>query len=162
MKPVAPVTRTFVVKWPFLRASRNPSSLCASSLHSIFGPAWHVPCIWVGTTSTQAIRENPMQLSGDQREARSVVDRQRRGADRDISAVVVNYNGARTVLDTIESIYAQQGVRVRVVVVDDGSSDGRPEAIAERLRAVEMHREPRNTKDVNRLRNIGLSKAQTD
>ena len=103
-----------------------------------------------------------MQRSGDSQEARSVADRQRGGKERDISVVVVNYNGAATVLDTIQSIYAQQGVQARVIVVDDGSSDGSPEAIAERFPEVELHREPRNTKNVNRLRNIGLSRAETD
>lgn len=103
-----------------------------------------------------------MQRSGDQREAHSVVDRRRGGAGRDVFVVVVNYNGAATVLGTLDSIFAQEGVRPRVVVVDDGSTDGSPEAIARRFPEVDIHREPRNTKNVNRLRNIGLSKTDTD
>lgn len=103
-----------------------------------------------------------MQCSDDERDAQSVVDRQRGGATRDISVVVVNYNGAATVLDTLESIFAQEGVRPRVVVVDDGSTDGSPDAVAARFPEVVVHREPRNTKNVNRLRNIGLSEAETD
>ncbi|HEX6996056.1 MAG TPA: glycosyltransferase [Gammaproteobacteria bacterium] len=103
-----------------------------------------------------------MQCFEDQRNAQSVVDRQRGAAAKDVSAVVVNYNGAATVLDTVESILAQEGVRTRVIVVDDGSTDGSPDAVAARFPDVAVHREPRNTKNVNRLRNIGLSMAETD
>lgn len=81
---------------------------------------------------------------------------------RTVSVVVVNYNGARTVLQTLESIFGQQGVRAHVIVVDDGSTDGSPETIERRYPDVEIHREPRNTKAVNRLRNLGLSRAAAD
>lgn len=103
-----------------------------------------------------------MQSFDDQRDAQSVVDRQLGGAPREVTVVVVNYNGAATVLDTLESIFAQQGVRPRVIVVDDGSTDGSPDLIAARFPSVVVHREGRNTKNVNRLRNIGLTKAETD
>ena len=79
-----------------------------------------------------------------------------------VSVVVVNYNGARTVLDTIDSLLRQRGVEVSIVVVDDGSTDGSPEAIARQFPDVEIRRELRNTKNVNRLRNIGLARAAVD
>src|SRR5690606_8924495 len=78
------------------------------------------------------------------------------------SVVVVNYNGVATVLGTLASIFAQEDVRPKVIVVDDGSTDGSPEAVARRFPEVEIHRAPRNTRNVNRLRNIGLSRAQAD
>src|SRR5690606_13226836 len=88
-----------------------------------------------------------------------VADERRPGT---IAVVVVNYNGARTVLDTLDSLFRQRGVAVSVIVVDDGSTDGSPDAIARQYPAVEIHREPRNTKEVNRLRNIGLARATAD
>src|SRR5690606_11594299 len=99
---------------------------------------------------------------GDERAAQSVADRRREGGVKDVAVVVVNYNGADTVLDTLESVFAQQDVTPRVTVVDDGSIDGSPDAIAQRFPQVQIHREPRNTKDVNRLRNIGVARAVGD
>ncbi len=81
---------------------------------------------------------------------------------REVSVVIVNFDGKRTVLDSIRSLRALDGVRVRVIVVDDGSRDGSPEAIAAEFPDVELHREPRNTRAVNRLRNAGLARARTD
>lgn len=80
----------------------------------------------------------------------------------EITAVVINYNGGSLVLDSIESILKQQGVRVHVIVIDDGSEDGSPEAIKESFPDVEMYREEENTRHVNRLRNKGLRCAATE
>src|SRR5690606_1394491 len=82
-------------------------------------------------------------------------------AMKDLSVVVVNYNGISTVLETIESIYRLEGVRPSIVLIDDGSTDGSPAAVKERFPEVEVHAEPANTKNVNRLRNKGLRQAKT-
>ena len=105
---------------------------------------------------------NGMQSIVDRRGPQSVADRRPAGVSREIAVVVVNYNGAATVLDTLASIFAQEGVHPRVIVVDDGSTDGSPDAVEQRFPQVRIHREPRNTKDVNRLRNIGIARAETD
>ena len=42
----------------------------------------------------------------------------------DVRAVVVNYNGAHMLRDCIESLRAQSGARVELVIVDNGSTDG--------------------------------------
>lgn len=91
----------------------------------------------------------------------SVADRRREERAEAISVVVVNFNGATTLPDTLESIFAQQGVAPSVIVVDDGSTDGSVDIVAERYPDVSIIREPRNTKNVNRLRNLGLARAET-
>ncbi|MCS3700165.1 hypothetical protein GGQ20_001474 [Salinibacter ruber] len=80
----------------------------------------------------------------------------------DVTAVVINYNGGELVLEVIESILNQQDVSIHVIVVDDGSTDGSPEEIAKRFPEVEICREEENTKQINRLRNEGLSCAKTE
>lgn len=78
-----------------------------------------------------------------------------------VTAVVINYNGGSLVLDAIESILNQKGVHVDVIVVDDGSTDGSPKEIQQNFPQVELYREEKNTKELNRLRNKGLSLAET-
>ncbi|HEY8519175.1 MAG TPA: glycosyltransferase [Gammaproteobacteria bacterium] len=85
-----------------------------------------------------------------------------RRSAQEITAVVVNCNGGDAVLRTIASLLGQRGVRMRIVVVDDGSTDGSAEAIERRHPGALVHREPRNTQQVNRLRNIGIACADTD
>lgn len=80
----------------------------------------------------------------------------------DVTAVIINYNGIDTVLDTIESVYGMDGVHPRVLVIDDGSTDGSPEAIEQTFPDVDVYREGQNTREVNRLRNKGLALAETD
>ncbi|QXD16202.1 glycosyltransferase [Rhodocaloribacter litoris] len=81
---------------------------------------------------------------------------------RELSVVIVNYNGRSTLLETIRSLQGQEGVRPHIVVVDDGSSDGSVEMVRAAFPEVRIHREPRNTRQVNRLRNLGLNLAHTD
>lgn len=47
-----------------------------------------------------------------------------------ILVLLASYNGARWIREQLESILAQQGVDVRVVIRDDGSSDGTLQEIA--------------------------------
>jgi GT2 family glycosyltransferase len=79
-----------------------------------------------------------------------------------VTAVVINYNGGSTVLDTIESIQNQKDVSVNVIVVDDGSTDGSPERIEEKYSDVELYQESENTKQLNKLRNEGISIAKEE
>jgi GT2 family glycosyltransferase len=78
-----------------------------------------------------------------------------------ITAVIVNFNGMRTVLETIRSILSMPGVAWEIIVVDDGSTDGSPEAIQREFSCVRVVREPHNTGEVNRLRSKGLALAGT-
>lgn len=82
-------------------------------------------------------------------------------APEPVCAVVINYNGAATVLETIRSIYAMDGPPMQVVVLDDCSTDGSPDRIAAEFPEVTLHREPRNLRHVNKLRNMGIRMAGT-
>lgn len=79
-----------------------------------------------------------------------------------ISVVVLNYNGIRTVVDTIQSLYNMKGVEVAVILVDDGSTDGSPEAVKQKFPAVQQIVMPANTRNVSYLRNLGIKSATTD
>ena len=51
------------------------------------------------------------------------------GSDPEISVVIPCYNTERWVARAIDSALAQEGVRVEVIVIDDGSTDGSLEVI---------------------------------
>jgi len=66
---------------------------------------------------------------------------------RRLEVVVLNWNGledTRAALRTLERCRAPAGWEVRVRVVDNGSSDGSPEAIAREFPAVTLQRLPDN------------------
>ena len=72
-------------------------------------------------------------------------------ATPDLSVVIVNYNGGKLVERCVESVFAHPGSRsFEVIVVDNGSSDGSPEAIEAAYPSVRM---------VRRGGNAGLAKA---
>jgi len=79
----------------------------------------------------------------------------------EVTAVLVNHNGARTILDAIEAV-RQQEYRIRqIIVVDNGSTDGSPEKIRELfpdVRLIEVEQNPGPAY----ARNLGLSTAETE
>ena len=76
------------------------------------------------------------------------------GGMEKISAAILNFNGQRTLLKTIEALYAQEGYDVEVVLVDDASTDGSPEAAVAAYPQLKLIQMPENTRDVSRLRNM--------
>jgi N-acetylglucosaminyl-diphospho-decaprenol L-rhamnosyltransferase len=69
----------------------------------------------------------------------------------ELSIVIVNYNGGELFLQCVESVFANPGRRrFEVIVVDNGSSDGSADRVAERFPSVRMKRRPDN---------VGLAKA---
>ena len=84
------------------------------------------------------------------------------GGMEKISAAILNFNGQRTLLKTIEALYAQEGYDVEVVLVDDASTDGSPEAALAAFPRVKLIQMPENTKDVSRLRNMGIRASSTE
>ncbi len=79
-----------------------------------------------------------------------------------IDVVIVNYNGIRTILNTIQSIYDMEGLSPHIILMDDGSTDGSPQAVAQAFPEVEIIISEQNTKAVNKLRNRGMARARTD
>ncbi|MBC8076515.1 MAG: glycosyltransferase family 2 protein, partial [Chloroflexales bacterium] len=61
-----------------------------------------------------------------------------------VAAVVVNWNGAALTIACVESLLASRYAIGRVIVVDNGSTDGSAQAIAARLPAVELLRSTHN------------------
>lgn len=78
-----------------------------------------------------------------------------------LNVFVVNYNGRQTVLKTIRSLYDQEGVRARIHVLDDGSTDGSPEQIKEFFPDIPVYQQPVNTGKPNLLRNNAIKMTDT-
>ena len=93
-----------------------------------------------------------------------VMNQERSQIDKEtpeISAVIVNYNGARTLVQTIESLLAMNEINSDIILVDDGSTDGSIDLVKSRFPNIRTLEEPQNTRDVNRLRNKGLEAARS-
>lgn len=73
-----------------------------------------------------------------------------------IPVAIINYNGKRTILNTIESIYNMENVTVSIHVFDDHSTDGSPELVREKYPEIPVHIEPKNNGKPNLMRNIAL------
>ena len=78
-----------------------------------------------------------------------------------VTVVIPTHNRRRLLLRTMDSVLGQRDVAVRVVVVDDGGSDGTADAVRD------MGREPvtllrhERSKGVSAARNAGLAMAET-
>lgn len=75
-----------------------------------------------------------------------------------LAAVVVNWNGGELVLRAVESLYEGQFAPVSVIVVDNNSQDGSPEAIRSRFPEVILIRNRRNV-GFGRANNQGFEEA---
>jgi len=65
----------------------------------------------------------------------------------DVSVVIVNYNTWPLLRDCLASVFAdaaESGLQVEVVVVDNGSTDGSPELVAQHFPRVHLIRNARN------------------
>lgn len=76
----------------------------------------------------------------------------------EISVVIPVYNGAAYIAAAIDSVLAQQGCGVELIVVDDGSGDGTAEAIAPYQSQVIYLYQP--NQGVSVARNLGIRQAQ--
>ncbi len=61
-----------------------------------------------------------------------------------VSAVVLNYNGGKMVLDCLSSLVAQKPACDEIVCVDNSSTDGSPDAVQAGFPEVKLVRLPRN------------------
>ena len=71
-----------------------------------------------------------------------------------VGVVVLNYNKKKDLLLGLKSIYASDYPKIRVVVVDNNSSDGSADAVAEAYPDTPLIRNPENT-GVSMGRNLG-------
>lgn len=79
-----------------------------------------------------------------------------------LSALIPTWNRRASVTQAIESVLAQEGVALEVLVVDDGSTDGTSEHLAERFGSdprVRVHRQANG--GTARARNAGLELVRT-
>lgn len=77
----------------------------------------------------------------------------------DVSVIVIGHNVRGEILDALDSIQRySDSIRLQTIVVDNGSTDGTPDAVAERYPAVTVIRLPVN--EVHAARNHGLAIAR--
>jgi GT2 family glycosyltransferase len=79
-----------------------------------------------------------------------------------IPVVVINFNGKKTILETIKSIYEMENVEVSIHIIDDGSTDGSPELVVEHFPEIPIHRMPQNIARLNVLRNKALQLVKSE
>jgi len=78
----------------------------------------------------------------------------------DISVVIVNWNTKAFVLDCIQSIRSRsQGLQIEIIVVDNASQDGSPEAIRQQFPEVHLVENSTNC-GFARGNNIGMARAR--
>jgi hypothetical protein len=78
-----------------------------------------------------------------------------------ISVIIVTWNRKKDILDTVQSIYDQAYQNVEIIVVDNGSIDGTPEAVRQTYPQVRLVALSRNA-GATGGRNAGISIAQGD
>lgn len=76
-----------------------------------------------------------------------------------IQVFIINYNGHDTILATIRSILSSEGISPEITVIDDCSDDDSIDLLKKNYPDIEIIRQPINTKNLNKLRNIGLNRA---
>ncbi len=78
-----------------------------------------------------------------------------------IEVFIINFNGANTVLTTIESLYKSRDVEIKITVLDDHSTDDSPDLIKKHFPEISVIILPFNTKKANILRNKALKIAES-
>ena len=77
-----------------------------------------------------------------------------------ISVIVPCFNAARFIPETLRSVLAQQGVEIEVIEIDDGSTDGSADVVANSFPEVKLLRQ--ENQGVAAARNLGLRHASHD
>jgi len=77
----------------------------------------------------------------------------------ELSVVIPTYNRAAMVVEAVESVLAQEGVDVQLIVVDDGSTDDTQARLDRFSSAAHYYRQPRSGVSASRNRGVALSRA---
>ena len=73
-----------------------------------------------------------------------------------VSIIIPTYNGGRLIEETLSSCLKIKGIPIEIIVIDDGSTDGTPERLAQRFPSVKVHRLLGNSGSGSTGRNEGL------
>ncbi len=79
-----------------------------------------------------------------------------------IPVAIINYNGKRTLLQTVESLFNSKDIKTEVYVFDDCSTDDALEEVKQKFPKVKIYKHPFNTKNPNVLRNLALHKIKSE
>jgi glycosyltransferase involved in cell wall biosynthesis len=77
-----------------------------------------------------------------------------------VSIVIPTYNGGTLIEETLSCCLKIKGIPVEIIVVDDGSTDGTPERLAQGFPSIRLHRLVGNSGSGSAGRNAGLSLAR--
>jgi glycosyltransferase involved in cell wall biosynthesis len=77
-----------------------------------------------------------------------------------ISVVCAVHNGERFISEAIDGVLAQAGVRLELILVDDGSTDGTPDVLAARAKDGRVTVVTQVNRGVAAARNAGISRAR--
>jgi GT2 family glycosyltransferase len=78
-----------------------------------------------------------------------------------VTVAVLNYNGRPFLEETLRSIESQDYRDIDVIFVDDGSTDDSVSFVRERFPSVKIFEMGKNTKMLNKVRNVALRSAKT-
>ncbi|MGF1524776.1 MAG: glycosyltransferase family 2 protein [Leptolyngbyaceae cyanobacterium] len=87
--------------------------------------------------------------------------RPNRLATPEVTVAIVSYNGMKVLPSCIQSVFAQTYQNFRVLLVNNASTDGTPEWVAEHYPQVEIIHNSEN-KGPNPARNLGILKSEND
>lgn len=76
-----------------------------------------------------------------------------------VSIIIPTYNGGSLIEDTLSSCLKIKGISTEIIVIDDGSTDGTPERLAQRFPSLHLHRLKENSGSGSTGRNAGLALA---
>jgi GT2 family glycosyltransferase len=79
-----------------------------------------------------------------------------------IPVAIINYNGKKTLLQTVESILNSKGVKPEVYVYDDCSTDNALEELSRKFPQVKIYSHPFNTRNPNVLRNKAVREINSE
>ena len=77
----------------------------------------------------------------------------------EVSVVIPTYNRAAMVVEAVESVLAQEGVDLEIIVVDDGSTDNTETMLGRFGSTLRYSRQPRSGVSASRNRGVALSQA---